>query len=104
MAKATLVSVRQFYMAEEAYVDMVIWAVPAPVRGSSHDYKYGLALVVNDVCVMRYDNEAGKGDHKHVDNKEYPYRFVDIDRLSADFLVDARGWLVRNGHRPYSNI
>jgi hypothetical protein len=36
------------------------------VRGSRHQYKYRLVLVVNDDCVLRYDNEAGKGDHKHV--------------------------------------
>ena len=35
------------------------------MRGSTHDYKYALAYVVAGQCVIRYDNEAGKGDHKH---------------------------------------
>ena len=104
MVSATLVLRQQGPVADGAFVDLFIWAVPAPVRGSRHGYKYRLALVVDGVCVMRYDNEAGKGDHKHVDGKEYAYEFVSIDRVSADFLVDARGWLIRNGRRPYSDV
>ena len=101
MVKATLIWTQHDPIADGAFVELVIWAVPSPVRGSGHGYKYRLALVVDGVCVMRYDNEAGKGDHKHVDNEEHPYTFIDLDRLSADFFVDARGWLVRNGRRPY---
>ena len=71
-----------------------------PVRGSRHAYKYSLALVVDGVCVLRYDNEAGKEDHRHVGSVEYPYEFIDLDRLRSDFLVDARRWLVRNGRDP----
>jgi hypothetical protein len=41
--------------------------------------------VSNGFCVLRYANEAGKGDHKHVDGTEVPYRFTDLDRLQTDF-------------------
>jgi len=34
-----------------------------------------LAFVVDDECVLRYDNEAGKGDPKHIDAEEAPYVF-----------------------------
>ncbi|MCF6370395.1 hypothetical protein LXM96_16235 [Rhizobium sp. TRM95001] len=34
--------------------------MPKPVRGSLHDLKYSLALIANQACVLRYDNEAGK--------------------------------------------
>ncbi|MEO8884189.1 MAG: DUF6516 family protein [Devosia sp.] len=74
----------------------MIWRVPSPLRGSRHSYKYRLALVVDGVCVLRYDNEAGKGDHKHVGDTELPYEFTDIERLRRDFLVEARAWLT--GH------
>jgi hypothetical protein len=47
-------------------------------------------------CVLRYDNEAGKGDHVHLGTIERPYLFVDIDRLTADFLADAKEWLNDN--------
>lgn len=53
-------------------MELVIWRVPDPVRGSAHGLEYRLALVVDGVCVLRYDNEAGKGDHKHVGEREMP--------------------------------
>ncbi len=34
---------------------------------------------------MRFDNEEGKGDHKHVMGKEVPYTFQDIPTLLKDF-------------------
>jgi hypothetical protein len=46
------------------------------VPGSDHGIKYRLALISNEVCVLRYDNERGKGDHKHIGEGEVPYRFA----------------------------
>jgi len=37
---------------------------------------------------VRYDNEAGKGDHVHYGNEEHPYAFVSPEQLMADFLGD----------------
>jgi hypothetical protein len=62
---------------EAAFQQLVLWRVPSPVRGSAHGYKCRFALVVDGVCVLRYDNEAGKGDHKHVGEVETAYRFID---------------------------
>ena len=66
--------------------------MPRPVRGSSHRYKYRLAFVVDEVCVLRFDNEAGKGDHHHVGAREVPYRFVDLPQLVDDFWNGVRRW------------
>ena len=41
---------------------------------------------------MRYDNEAGKGDHCHVGEKEQAYLFSTPQRLIADFLADIERW------------
>jgi hypothetical protein len=38
--------------------------------------------------VVGYDNERGKGDHKHLRGVEVPYRFVDVQTLVADFMAD----------------
>lgn len=38
--------------------------------------------------MVRYDNETGKGDHKHIKGKEKTYRFTDVETLVADFLED----------------
>jgi hypothetical protein len=48
--------------------------------------------VVNGICVLRYDNEAGKGDHRHIGGVETPYGYFSIDQLLADFWRDVRGW------------
>jgi Family of unknown function (DUF6516) len=71
-----------------AFVEMIVWRLPRPARGSRHSFKYRLALVVDEVCVLRYDNESGKGDHRHFGDEESPYRFVGTDTLLADFWRD----------------
>jgi hypothetical protein len=55
-----------------------------------------LAFVVDEECVLRYDNEAGKGDHKHIDAKETPYVFSTVERLVADFFHDVTRWRDEN--------
>jgi hypothetical protein len=75
-----------------AFVELRIWRVPVPVRNSTHDYKYALAYVVAGHCVIRYDNEAGKGDHKHIGDMEMPYAFTTPAKLLADFWFDVDQW------------
>jgi hypothetical protein len=76
----------------DAFVELRIWRVPGPVRGSTHDYKYALDYVVAGQCVIRYDNEAGKGDHKHFGDVEMPYAFTTPAKLLADFWFDVDQW------------
>lgn len=80
-------------LSEGMFVEMVVWQVPASVPGSLHCYKYRLALVSNGQCVLRYDNEAGKGDHKHIGGAEVPYTFQDLETLLKDFREDVEKWL-----------
>lgn len=54
------------HLSETVFIDMKVWLVPQKVPGSDHMFKYSLALVSQNVCILRYDNEAGKGDHKHI--------------------------------------
>ncbi len=70
------------------FVEIVVWRLPRPARGSAHRFKYRLALVVDGVCVLRYDNEAGKGDHRHVLDAEERYDFTAPETLLADFWRD----------------
>ena len=55
-------------------------------------FKYRLALVADSVCVLRYDNEAGKGDHRHIGRVEELYKFVDPETLLVDFWNDVEAW------------
>jgi len=77
-------------LSETAFAELVVWRVPAPVRGSAHRYRYRLALVVEGQCVLRYDNEPGKGDHRHVGEKEEAYGFSTPEQLLADFWTDVK--------------
>ena len=89
---------RRVPVTELAFAELVLWEVPEPLSGSSHRYKYRLAFVVAGDCVLRYDNEVGKGDHKHVRGKEVKYRFVSADKLVADFFEDVRRWRNENSN------
>jgi hypothetical protein len=86
--KARLLFDAREVLAENRFVEIVIWELPKPVRGSKHRFKYRLACVIDEVCVLRYDNETGKSDHKHLGGRELPYDFTSLDRLVEDFWAD----------------
>lgn len=71
-----------------AIVEMVLWEVPQPIPGCTHRYKYRLYYGFPGRRVVGYDNETGKGDHRHLDDSESAYEFVSADALVADFLAD----------------
>lgn len=79
-------------VSEKAFVELVVWQLPLPLPGSNHSFKYRLALVVSGSCVLRYDNESGKGDHKHVGHNEHPYLFSTPKALLDDFWNDVDTW------------
>jgi hypothetical protein len=79
-------------VAENSFVEMVVWRLPSPLSGSEHSFKYRLALIVNCTCVIRYDNEAGKGDHKHEGEEEITYLFTTPQALLKDFWNDVDNW------------
>ena len=95
--KARLVIQERVALSETCFFELVVWELPVSLAGSSHGFKYRLAMVDRDRCVLRYDNEAGKGDHKHIGDVETPYVFVNLGRLEADFRADVESWRIRNG-------
>ena len=78
--------------SETSFAELVLWQVPKPMAGSTHEFKYRLAYVADGVCVVRYDNEVGKGDHRHFDGKESAYTFETPDKLVAAFQRDIARW------------
>ena len=84
-------------IAEDARAHMVVWKLPGPLAGSAHSFKYRLAYVVSGECVLRYDNEAGKGDHRHWGAQETGYAFSDTDALINDFYADIARYNHENG-------
>ena len=90
--KAELLLHERHQLKADAFAELRIWRVPEPVRGSDHDLKYALAFVVAGICVLRYDNEAGKGDHRHIGEIETNYTFSTPAKLLADFWNDVDQW------------
>ena len=70
MNATCLSRIRQTYA--NGIVDAVILKVPEPVPPSEHLIKYRLVYIVNGLRMVGYDNERGKGDHKHIGENEYP--------------------------------
>jgi hypothetical protein len=87
-------AIRAFYDRAEypdgAIVEMTIWRVPEPVPGSSHPFKYRLFYGYPGQRIVGYDNERGKGDHRHIRGRQRPYRFSTVELLIADFLSDVQ--------------
>jgi Family of unknown function (DUF6516) len=90
--RAELLIDERHVLDPRTFVEIVVWRLPRSARGSSHGFKYRLALVISGDCVLRYDNEAGKGDHRHIRDKEEPYSFTDPDTLLDDFWRDVAKW------------
>ena len=88
MAKAWLIFGERRLYDDGAIMAMRIMEVASPVRPSMHLLKYSLFYGYPGARLVLYDNERGKGDHKHVRGQEERYRFVSVERLIEDFLAD----------------
>ncbi len=73
-------------------MELVVWRVPKPVPPCAHDFKYRLVYVVNGTRIIGYDNERGKGDHRHVAGEEDEYTFTSVDQLIEDFIAEVELW------------
>lgn len=69
-------------------IEVVVWTVPKPVPPSDHGFEYRLVFVRDGERVVGYDNERGKGDHRHMGFVQKPYKFVDVPTLLVDFMRD----------------
>lgn len=90
LVKATQFVRRRIEYADNRFAEIVVWVLDRPVPGSKHLYKYRLAYVVDEECVLRYDNESGKGDHRHVAGREFDYTFRSIESLLSDFQSEVQ--------------
>jgi hypothetical protein len=90
MAKADLLFHQRIDYDDGAIVELVLWRVPTPVLPSAHGLKYSLFYGYPGVRLVGYDNERGKGDHRHFQEPETTYVFSSVEQLMADFWRDAR--------------
>ena len=95
--KAEALIRRRVILAADAFVEIAVWRVPPAVSPSDHFFKYRLAYVVEGECVLRYDNERGKGDYRHGGAEELAYVFSTPDQLMIDFNADIARWKDEHG-------
>ncbi|HUD15280.1 MAG TPA: DUF6516 family protein [Terracidiphilus sp.] len=88
--KAELLFHQRIDYDDGAIVEMILWRVPLPVPPSTHGLKYSLFYGRSGVREVGYDNERGKGDHRHFQGIETAYAFRTVERLVADFWSDVR--------------
>jgi hypothetical protein len=67
-----------------------VWRVVDPVQPSPHRFKYSFFYGRPGERLVLFDNERGKGDHKHIRDVESPYAFESIEKLTADFLTEVK--------------
>lgn len=83
--RARLIDKRQVRLPDGTKAEYVIWEAPTPVPGSDHPYKYRFYFGPPGERWIGYDNERGKGDHRHIDGREERYVFRGLDQLVDDF-------------------
>lgn len=89
---AILVAKAREVRDDGSIVEVVIGALSEPLKPSTHSYKYRLYYGAAGVCRVRYDNERGKGDHRHLGEREDDYNFISLEQLMADFERDVNEW------------
>ncbi len=96
-AETVSVKAELVYRAKDAFgkgfIEVVIWRLPVSVVPSDHPFKYRLVYIVDGQRLVGYDNERGKGDHKHIGENECPYTWVNPKQLMADFLADVESFI-----------
>ncbi len=86
--KAELLKHHHQRLVNGGLIEMKIWKLSCPVPPCEHAFKYRLVYVLDGIRMVGFDNERGKGDHKHLDGKQSAYHFVSIDQLLDDFLSE----------------
>jgi hypothetical protein len=89
--KAELIFHQRIDYDDGAIVEMVLWRVASPVPPSTHSLKYSLFYGRPGLREVGYDNERGKGDHRHFQGVETAYVFSTVEQLMLDFWSDVQG-------------
>ena len=86
--------IREKRAIDGSITEIVVWRLSRPVPGCSHLFKYRFYFgLVDGTCIVRYDNERGKSDHRHVVGREESYSFISLPQLFNDFNADKSAWL-----------
>jgi hypothetical protein len=90
--KAKLLTHKKERNPDGHITELKAWIVPITDH-TPHGLKYSAVYIVNGIRVIGYDNERGKGDHRHYAGVEKPYAFINMAQLLADFDADVGRYL-----------
>jgi Family of unknown function (DUF6516) len=86
--RAELIIRDKVFYEDGYFYEVVIWKTPTNVPPTTHGYKYRLFYGRQSERIIGFDNERGKGDHRHYRTLEVPYVFSSISNLLNDFEAD----------------
>ena len=89
MSAKLVVDLKERY-PDGGIIQIRVWLLPQSSPERPHGLKYSLFYGRRGERIVCYDNEAGKGDHRHYRDREERYDFESIDQLIADFQSDVR--------------
>jgi hypothetical protein len=90
VAKAEKLLEERLLLDDGSILALRLWRVPEPVPPVTHRFKYALFYGRPGERLVLFDNERGKGDHKHIREVESPYVFESVEKLIADFQEAVR--------------
>ena len=88
-----MVSATLLFHEKEEYDDghiseLKIWLLPGATSERPHGLKYSLFYGREGARIVGYDNERGKGDHRHYGAVEEKYEYQSMRQLISDFMGD----------------
>ncbi|BDA82591.1 hypothetical protein Sa4125_01330 [Aureimonas sp. SA4125] len=94
MAALLLIN-RKIVRTDGSIIQVRVWQLPQPSTERPHGLKYSLFYGRAGQRLVGYDNETGKGDHRHYGDREEAYVFTSLERLIDDFEVDVEKELTK---------
>ncbi len=91
--KVVLLFRDKYVCRDGAIREMVIWRSPTPDTERHYGLKYRLYYGESGHCLVHYDNERGKGGHRHYGDAggqehEEKYTWISVQQFIADFKAD----------------
>ena len=96
--KAWLLAHTKEVRDDGAIIEVVIWELPKPLPPSEHLYKYRLYYGTANEDRVRYDNERGKGDHRHIGGHEAAYASCPSNDCSMTSSATSRTGVRHESH------
>jgi hypothetical protein len=88
--RARLILDSKTVLSDGRIVQRRVWQLPNSTADRAHGLKYNLYCGMEGRTIVRYDNETGKGDHRHTGPEEIDesYCFTSLAQLLSDFEAD----------------